>query len=642
MKNLNKILIRLSLLLVLGFIVISCDDITTENNTTTASFNTFDELVQGRLSSVYASLRSNALYRQAGIIGTWSDSGIDTYSGTLFPVEYNPYYAYTYGAGSLLLGQTWKEFYTAIKQINSFLGQIESFESSTTEEERNPVIAEARFLRGLLYFDMVKIWGDIPLVLSQDLTLATVRADAGLPNSTAAEVYLQIIEDLKYAKENGSSRVGASADIASREAAQALLGKVYLQMTTSLEYGGIAGGIDETGNSVSIMERFTMAEVELRGVINSGSFALEPNYGDIFSEEGNDEVIFAVGYDGPNNSVGSDFGDFLGRGNNKDGGAFGAYRLNIDFAFEYLRPDGLVDADGSGETISGSNLLLKPNPDFIESSRLRFRNEVGLLGATNFVADERFDQNVVFYDPLTLAQIARGERTVTEAELFNILNPGWFDWSPSKYIKPTPNPNNAGDGVIDFPFLRYADVLLMEAEALNALGRTEDARNFVNMVIKRSIKERILKSIPEFVDPNAANPVSVEYRVPTENQSGTPASILSATLANNLEATVIDDYLIPSGLSQDEMLDRIVLESSKELCFEGKRKDDLIRTGKLAEIINKLHRNSVNISLSNQENVKASFDLTKHTHWPIPQEETSLNPNLKQNCEYGSSSAGCF
>jgi len=642
MKHKNHLLQRLFLVLALGLITLSCEDITSENNTTTASFATYDELVQGRLSSVYASLRSRALYRQAGILGTWSDAGIDTHSGTLFPVDYNPYYAYTYNPGSLLLGETWKEFYTAIKQINSFLGQIESFNSSTTPEERNPVIAEARFLRGLLYFDMVKIWGNIPLVLNQDLTLGTVRADAELPNSEAAEVYLQIIKDLEFAKQFAPSRSASSADIASREAAQALLGKVYLQMTTSLEYGGVAGGVDESGSPVSILERFTMAEIELNNVIDSGVFALEPNYGDVFNEEGNDEVIFAVGYDGPNNDVGGDFGDFLGFGNLRDGGSFSAYRLNIDFAFQYLKPDGLVDPDNTGETISATNLLLKPDPVYIEAAARRFSKEVRLLGANNFIGDERFKQNIIFPSPEDLARIARGDISPTEVELFNLVKSRpWNNWSPYKYLKPIPNNNDAGDGVIDFPFLRYADVLLMEAEALNALGRTEDARVFINRVIKRSIKDRILKSIPEFAVPGDPS-TAIDYRVPTETQSATPDSVLETAVENNLEDTDDDDYLVPTGLSQAEMLDRLVIENAKELAFEGKRKDDLIRMGKLADVINALHINSVDASLGNQENVKAAFSLAKHTHWPIPQQETILNTNLKQNCEYGSSAAGCF
>ncbi len=622
----------------------SCTRETTENNTTTASFDNLQDLISGRTSSIYASLRSNALYRNSGVVTMWAGGGIDNFGGAAFFVpEFIPLYTYSYGPGTLIIEQTWTEFYIAIKQINTFIGQIESFNDVSTPEERNPALGEARFLRALLYFDMVKIWGDIPLVVNTDLTLATVREDAELANTPAEEIYLQIIEDLQFAAENAPTRVGGSQDIASREAAQVLLGKVYLQMTTTREYGGVEGGIDSNGSPVSVTERFMQASTVLGEVIDSGSFGLVPDYADVFSadNENNEEVIFAVGFDGPNNQVGSDYGDFLGRGNLRDGGGFGVLNLNIDFAFEYLRPDGITDPDGSGATIGPDNLLLAVDPTIIDAPGQRFSIPASLLGPNNFVADERWDNNVTTRDFFGLAPAARGEVVLDPLTEFNLNNASWFNWSPLKYVKPFPNPNENGDGLIDFPYLRYADVLLMQAEAYNALGRTEDARTLVNQVIERSIKPSVLAEVPEFSDPNDAS-TRIEYLSPTVDDVGTPDGILTAAVANNLVPTDPNDYLIPAGLSQAEMLDAILLERNKELCYEGKRKDDLIRTAKLEEVVSNLHQNSSNPGLSPQIPVMQNFNLTLHTHWPIPQREISLNPNLQQNCAYGSSAAGCF
>lgn len=618
----------------------SCTRETTENNTTTASFDNIQDLISGRTSSIYASLRSNALYRNSGVVTMWAGGGIDNFGGAAFFVpEFIPLYTYSYGPGTLIIEQTWTEFYIAIKQINTFLGQIEAFNSTSTPEERNPAIGEARFLRALLYFDMVKIWGDIPLAVNTDLTLDTVREDAELPNSPAEEVYLQIIEDLQFAIANAPSR--SSQDIASSEAAQALLGKVYLQMTTSKEYGGVEGGIDSNGNPVSVTERFNQASQVLGEVISSGTFALEPNYAEVFSNESNSEVIFAVGFDGPNNQVGSDYGDFLGRGNLRDGGGFGVLNLNIDFAFEYMRPDGITDPDGSGATIGPDNLLLAVDPTIIDAPGQRFSVSASLLGPSNFIGDERWDNNVTIRDLFGLAPAARGEVTLDPVTEFNLNSASWFNWSPLKYVKPFPNPNENGDGVIDFPYLRYSDVLLMQAEAFNALGRTEDARTLVNQVIERSIKPTILPEVPEFSDPNDSS-TRIEYLAPTLEEEGTPENILTAALTNNSIATDPNDYLVPAGLTQEQMLDAILLERNKELCFEGKRKDDLIRTGKLEEIVNNLHQNSANPGLSPQVPVVQNFNLMMHSHWPIPQREISLNPNLQQNCAFGDSPAGCF
>ena len=641
MKRSNYISLKLICFLVFTVTLNSCEDITSEDNTTTASFNTFQELVQGRLPSLYANLRSNALYRQGGLINTWGDVGVDTHSGTLFPAEYVPLYAYTYGEGTELISETWIEFYAAIKQINTFLGQINTI-SGGKERDKSVAIAEARFLRALLYFDMVKIWRNIPLIVNESLTLNVVRQEAEKPNSTAAEIYVQIEMDLQFAKENLLSKTElGTTDIASAEAAQALLGKVYLQMTTSIEYGGVEGGIDANGNSVSIMRRFEQAKEELEGVINSNVFELEENFADIFAvdnEDSNTEVIFSVGYDGPNNEVGGDFGDFLGLGDNKDGGGFGAYRINLDFAFEYLKNDSIVSKT---EVVDPDTNLL-PKKLKIFNGNINFSDDAKLLGVENFVSDVRFEHTVARFDALSLARAARGEGNATPLDIFNAKNRNIDAWSPFKYSKPIPNPNDAGDGLIDFPYLRYADVLLMYAEVLNELGDNVNATEYLNMVTKRALKDQVLKDVPQFIDPNEDPPRAVEYVIPTTEEEGTNQGVLRAAVENNSEPVNEEDFLAPEGLSKEELLNLIVRERLLELAYEGKRKDDLIRTGKLDEIIERLHENSVNTSLANQASVKASFELSKHVNWAIPLKEILLNKNLQQNCEYGDAPAGCF
>ena len=629
-----------SYLLIASAFLFSCEDVTTEDNTTSATFTSFEEVVQGRLPALYANLRSDALYRQGGVINTWSDAGVDTHSGTLFPAEYVPLYAYTYGEGTLLIAETWAEFYRSIKQINSFLGQVKNF--SANEDSRNEAIGEARFLRALLYFDMVKIWGDIPLILNENLSLEDFRNDAKIANSTAEEIYLQIEKDLIFAKENLLSKTQIpTTDIASKEAAQTLLGKVYLQMTTTEEFGGVEGGIDANGNEVSRRERFEQAGKELEAIIDSGIFSLEENFADVFddkNERDNTEVIFAVAYNGPNLDTGGDFGDFLGLGNNKDGGGFGAFRANLDFALEYLKNDGIVSKT---EDVSPNNELPKKLKFF--NGDINFSGPVRLLGPENFISDERFEQTIARFNAITLADNSRGVIDATPRNLFNAQHLDLNAWGPYKYVKPIPNPNNAGDGSVDFPFLRYADVLLMYAEIQNELGNTDVAIQYTNLVIDRALKDQVLKDIPEFVDPDANPRVSILYNTPTDEDEGTDPLILAEAVRNNLEDVTPDDFLITdNSISKDEMLNLIIRERALELAYEGKRKDDLLRTGKLDEIINNLHINSINSSLANQEAVKASFVLSKHVHWPIPLREIILNENLKQNCEYGDASAGCF
>lgn len=120
----------------------------------------------------------------------------------------------------LVLGY-WNSYYKALYTINNIIVSTEKIDFDT----KNALIGEAKYLRALYYFDMVRAWGDIPL-----LTIPLIVDEAYAQGRTpASQVYTQIVEDLNYAATNlpvkSSQRfVGA----ANKEAANALLGKVYL------------------------------------------------------------------------------------------------------------------------------------------------------------------------------------------------------------------------------------------------------------------------------------------------------------------------------------------------------------------------------------------------------------------------------
>ncbi len=120
----------------------------------------------------------------------------------------------------LVLGY-WNNYYEALFTVNNIIVNAEKLDFST----RDALIGEAKFLRALYYFDMVRAWGDIPLVTSP-LTIDEAYAQGRTPES---EVYAQIVEDLNFAASNlpvkaNQRFVGA----ANQEAANTLLGKVYL------------------------------------------------------------------------------------------------------------------------------------------------------------------------------------------------------------------------------------------------------------------------------------------------------------------------------------------------------------------------------------------------------------------------------
>lgn len=120
----------------------------------------------------------------------------------------------------------WASAYDAINRTNSVLDHVPSIDMDTTLRKR--IIAEAKFLRALHYFNLVRMWGDVPLKLHETLGLDSLNLD----RTPAKDVYAQIEADLKDAiAVLPSAKTYTSSDVgrASRGAAKTLLAKVYLQ-----------------------------------------------------------------------------------------------------------------------------------------------------------------------------------------------------------------------------------------------------------------------------------------------------------------------------------------------------------------------------------------------------------------------------
>lgn len=120
----------------------------------------------------------------------------------------------------LVLGY-WNSYYEALYMINNIIASAENIDFDTQAD----LIGEAKFLRALYYFDMVRAWGDIPLVTSP-LSIKDAYAQGRTP---MADVYSQIVEDLTFAVANLPSKANQRfVGAATSDAANTLLGKVYL------------------------------------------------------------------------------------------------------------------------------------------------------------------------------------------------------------------------------------------------------------------------------------------------------------------------------------------------------------------------------------------------------------------------------
>ena len=182
----------------------------------------------------------------------------------------------------------YQSMYEVIFRSNNMLQYVDVAD----EDNQTPYTAELRFLRAYAYFNLVRLYGDVPLVLN---VVSPTESSRLYTRVASTEVYAAIIEDLEYAAANMGA--ATTKNRASQPAAQGLLAKAYLSLDTP-DYAG--------------------AQAMCEAIINSGVYVLEADYNDVFYDEmGNDEVIFSIGYipglDSDSQGFSSEFDSDAGR-----------------------------------------------------------------------------------------------------------------------------------------------------------------------------------------------------------------------------------------------------------------------------------------------------------------------------------------
>jgi len=159
----------------------------------------------------------------------------------------------------------WQSMYQIIFRANNILNFIDVAD----ESNRSAYAAEARFLRAICYFRLVRLYGPVPLV-----TTVVSPGESELLFTRVAEeqIYAQIISDLQDAVANLDNSFKSRA---SKAAAQGILAKVLLSQA-SPDYAG--------------------AQALCEDIVNSGEFSLQSDFSDVFYNELNDEIIFAIQY----------------------------------------------------------------------------------------------------------------------------------------------------------------------------------------------------------------------------------------------------------------------------------------------------------------------------------------------------------
>lgn len=177
--------------------------------------------------------------------------------------------AMTHGGVNNELRSLFRWNYAGITRVNFIM----EFKDNIDFVGKEQILAEAKFLRAFYYFELVKVFGDVPLVIDKRLGAEEVTTIERAPKE---DVYAQIELDLNEAAAV-LNPVASQKGRATKGAALALLGKVYLYQN-----------------------KFGLAATTLDLVIGSMQYSLYPDYDDLFSvaSEGNSETVFDVEYSG--------------------------------------------------------------------------------------------------------------------------------------------------------------------------------------------------------------------------------------------------------------------------------------------------------------------------------------------------------
>jgi hypothetical protein len=176
----------------------------------------------------------------------------------------------------------WASAYDAINRANSVLDNVPTIEMDAALRDR--ILAEAKFLRATHYFNLVRMFGGVPLKLHETKGLDSLA----IGRNTAQEVYAQIETDLKEAiavLPSAKTYTGADIGRASKGAAKTLLAKVYLQ---------------RAGTGVGTAADWASALAMAKQVQTDGDYSLVAEYKSLFDfiggtvQERNSEVIFEI------------------------------------------------------------------------------------------------------------------------------------------------------------------------------------------------------------------------------------------------------------------------------------------------------------------------------------------------------------
>ncbi|TDE15447.1 RagB/SusD family nutrient uptake outer membrane protein [Dyadobacter psychrotolerans] len=416
----------------------------------------------------------------------------------------DPYYRFAHVPNSGAFESVWNRFYKIIFRANVVIDNAK-LAVPDDESEANPYVAEARFLRAYAYFNLVRYFGGVPLILQEINSLNDTDLIFGA-KKTSTEVYDAIIADLTFAENNlPDARGGVELGRVTAGAAKALLGKVYLTMAGK--------PLNKTENYQKAVDKLK----EVTGTANETKYAFQllPDFASVFAlaNERNREIVLSFGY-------------FVNSSN-----------PNGNILPFNLFPPGLVNGDEQtnyGLTYNFYKLFEKTDT----------RRDFTLVEKYVYKGTARTDVqpgDSILYDSVKANYIVKRTK----------LSLGHDDYKYGiAYGKLAREPRAAGAAVqgygADLIELRFSDVLLCLAEALVETGKPAEALPLLNRVRARA-KATASKAVSA-ADVRAA--IRKERRLELTGEFNTVFDIrrwgtLSEEIAAMSPDQIVDNILLP-------------------------------------------------------------------------------------------------
>ena len=512
---------------------------------------------------------------------------------------------FTYGSENTYIAGMWQNHYAVIKDCNSVIDNVTANKEKINNWER--YVGQAHGIRAFLYFDLVRWFGDVPLVLTDTKSLDGLE----VTRTPQKEVFRQIIEDFEYCishtMDKGDTSKGYQYGRLTKDACHGFLAKVYLWL------GSVAqrDGKEILGNAA---DNFEKSLEHSSAVIQGGRYKLVDYYPDVFNaktrDKAPDEVLWCV-----QGLTGDDTGTWTGmmfgiRGNQNLGGSW----------------DNISSSDYHRMMYEPSDSIRR----LWNCPRMTIQDDGTLWG---------WDYKM-YWD-------TRGDQKLSEAT----ENNNWLQWSIGKFRRyPLADPSsyNYPNFGMDEPLLRYADVLLMYAEAYNEVNHApgdyrpssgmdmsgisiQSAYDAVNLVRKRSriANEGIMHQdvLPRKLITDYAT--EVDECVP-DWKPGAYGYIYDGGRTAWEYNRYGDDYTAFRTEILNERARELVAESTDRWC-------DLVRRGILVKQMQAWRQYNPFISNTEREITTPGAPeniQSRNMLLPVPLSEIDVNKNLTQNPGY--------